>query len=55
MIAFLCMQNVTKAKLGYNPVEVDPEKMVDMARTDPQSMASYSVSDAVATYYLYMV
>lgn len=45
---------MTKEKLGYNPVEVDPEKMMDMARAEPQAMASYSVSDAVATYYLYM-
>ncbi|GMH42344.1 hypothetical protein BSKO_10263 [Bryopsis sp. KO-2023] len=48
------LKNVTKAKLGYKPVEVDPEKMLDMARMEPQAMASYSVSDAVATYYLYM-
>jgi DNA polymerase epsilon subunit 1 len=45
---------VTKAKLGYDPVEVDPEEMVPLAQTRPQAMASYSVSDAVATYYLYM-
>lgn len=48
------MQAVTKAKLGYDPVEVDPEDMVPLAQTQPQAMASYSVSDAVATYYLYM-
>jgi hypothetical protein len=47
-------QAVTKAKLGYDPVEVDPEEMVPLAQTKPQAMASYSVSDAVATYYLYM-
>ena len=47
-------QAVTKAKLGYDPVEVDPEEMVPLAQTQPQAMASYSVSDAVATYYLYM-
>ena len=45
---------VTKYKLGYDPVEVDPEDMVRLAAEQPQSMASYSVSDAVATYYLYM-
>nr|CAD1820134.1 unnamed protein product [Ananas comosus var. bracteatus] len=39
------LKAVTKAKLGYNPLEVNPEDM---------KMASYSVSDAVATYYLYM-
>ena len=49
-----CVQAVTKAKLGYDPVEVDPEDMVPLAQTEPQAMASYSVSDAVATYYLYM-
>ena len=45
---------VTKYKLGYEPVEVDPEDMVRLAAERPQAMASYSVSDAVATYYLYM-
>ncbi|KAH7671417.1 DNA-directed DNA polymerase protein [Dioscorea alata] len=39
------LKAVTKAKLGYDPLEVNPEDMI---------MASYSVSDAVATYYLYM-
>ena len=47
-------QMVTKYKLGYEPVEVDPEDMVRLAAERPQAMASYSVSDAVATYYLYM-
>jgi DNA polymerase epsilon subunit 1 len=81
------LQAVTKAKLGYNPLEVNPEDMVRFAMEQPQvylsacvtaclcvvviipnipfylffsplfpfqTMASYSVSDAVATYYLYM-
>ena len=48
------VQAVTKTKLGYDPVEVDPEDMVPLAQTAPQAMAAYSVSDAVATYYLYM-
>lgn len=48
------LKAVTKAKLGYDPVEVDPEEMLPMARDQPQAMASYSVSDAVSTYYLYM-
>ncbi|XP_019095087.1 PREDICTED: DNA polymerase epsilon catalytic subunit A-like [Camelina sativa] len=77
-------QAVTKAKLGYDPLEVNPEDMVRFAQEKPQyttlrsghrfqainwsklldfsslccsackTMASYSVSDAVATYYLYM-
>ena len=34
-------------------MEVDPEDMVRFARERPAHMASYSVSDAVATYYLY--
>ena len=46
------MQAVTKAKLGYNPVEVDPEDMMRFAAEQPQTMAAYSVSDAVATFYL---
>jgi len=48
------LKAVTKAKLGYNPVEVDPEDMLPFAQEQPQTMAAYSVSDAVATYYLYM-
>lgn len=48
------LKAVTKAKLRYNPVEVDPEEMVRMASEEPREMANYSVSDAVATYYLYM-
>ena len=50
----MTMQAVTKAKLGYNPIEVDPEDMMRFAAEEPQTMASYSVSDAVATFYLYM-
>ncbi|KHN69707.1 DNA polymerase epsilon [Ordospora colligata OC4] len=48
------LKAVTKAKLGYFPDEVDPEEMVDLAIADPDRMASYSVSDAVATYFLYV-
>jgi DNA polymerase epsilon subunit 1 len=48
------LQAVCKTKLGYDPVEVAPEDMVRLAQDKPQMMASYSVSDAVATYYLYM-
>ncbi|KAL4326663.1 hypothetical protein AHAS_Ahas13G0022600 [Arachis hypogaea] len=47
------LKAVTKAKLGYDPLEVNPEDMVCFAKEKPQTMASYSVSDAVATYYLY--
>lgn len=50
----LPLQAVTKAKLGYNPVEVDPEDMLRFAAEQPQTMAAYSVSDAVATMYLYL-
>ena len=45
---------VTKAKLGYDPVELDYELQVEYARTRPQELAEYSVSDSVATYFLYM-
>ena len=45
---------MTKYKLGYDPVEIDPEDMVRFAAERPHRMAAYSVSDAVATYYLYM-
>ena len=47
------LKKVTVAKLGYDPVELDPEKMMDFARNRPNDLAAYSVSDAVATYYLY--
>lgn len=45
---------MTSAKLGYDPLELDPELMTPLAGSDPQTLANYSVSDAVATYYLYM-
>ena len=48
------LKAVTTIKLGYNPDEIDPEDMTRFAREQPQTLASYSVSDAVATYYLYM-
>jgi DNA polymerase epsilon subunit 1 len=47
------LKAVTRYKLGYDPVEVDPELMVRYAQERPQHMAAYSVSDAVCTYYLY--
>ncbi|KAJ1543671.1 DNA polymerase epsilon catalytic subunit, partial [Nowakowskiella sp. JEL0078] len=50
----LKFQAVTKSKLGYNPMELDPEDMTRFATERPQTLAQYSVSDAVATYYLYM-
>ncbi|EKM53261.1 uncharacterized protein PHACADRAFT_99155 [Phanerochaete carnosa HHB-10118-sp] len=48
------LKAVTTAKLGYNPIELDPELMTPYAMEQPQILAQYSVSDAVATYYLYM-
>ncbi|KAI9091268.1 putative POL2-DNA polymerase epsilon, calytic subunit A [Phlyctochytrium arcticum] len=48
------LKAVTTAKLGYNPMELDPEDMTRFAAEQPQVLAQYSVSDAVATYYLYM-
>ncbi|XP_013399576.1 DNA polymerase epsilon catalytic subunit A [Lingula anatina] len=48
------LKAVAKAKLRYDPVELDPEEMCRMANEQPQVLANYSVSDAVATYYLYM-
>lgn len=47
------LKAVTTAKLGYNPTELDPELMVPYATENPQYLSEYSVSDAVATYYLY--
>ena len=48
------LKAVTVAKLGYDPDELDPELMTRYANERPQTLAEYSVSDAVATYYLYM-
>lgn len=48
------LKAVAKAKLRYDPVELDPEDMCKMAVEDPQTLSNYSVSDAVATFYLYM-
>ena len=48
------LKAVTRYKLGYDPVELDPEDMMTFCTTHPQVLATYSVSDAVATYYLYM-
>ncbi|XP_953446.1 DNA polymerase epsilon (catalytic subunit), putative [Theileria annulata] len=48
------LKQVCKLMLKYNPVEIDPEDMVHLARVTPQKLAVYSVSDAVATYHLYM-
>ncbi|KAB7504214.1 DNA polymerase epsilon catalytic subunit A [Armadillidium nasatum] len=48
------LKAVAKAKLRYDPVELDPEDMCPLAASQPQVLANYSVSDAVATYYLYM-
>jgi DNA polymerase epsilon subunit 1 len=48
------LKAVTTSKLGYNPIELDPELMVQYAQEKPQALAQYSVSDAVATYYLYL-
>lgn len=47
------LKAVTTAKLGYNPTELDPELMTRYAVEKPQVLSEYSVSDAVATYYLY--
>ncbi|XP_068086023.1 DNA polymerase epsilon catalytic subunit 1 [Anabrus simplex] len=48
------LKAVAKAKLRYDPVELDPEDMCRLAAEEPQVLCNYSVSDAVATYYLYM-
>ncbi|KAL3113616.1 hypothetical protein niasHT_010645 [Heterodera trifolii] len=47
------LKAATREKLRYEPVELDPEQMLPMARNQPNVLASYSVSDAVSTYYLY--
>jgi len=47
------LKAVAKAKLRYDPVELDPEDMCRLASEEPEILANYSVSDAVATFYLY--
>eukprot|EP00727_Mastigamoeba_balamuthi_P002173 m51a1_g11953 putative dna polymerase epsilon catalytic subunit a (2223) ;mRNA; r:757795-765860 len=47
------LKAVTKAKLGYDPIELDPEDMTRLAAEEPQTLTAYSVSDAVATFYLF--
>ena len=47
------LKAVTRAKLGFDPIEVDPEEMLPMAQSEPRRMAAYSVSDAISTYYLF--
>lgn len=48
------LKAVTRIKLGYFPDDLNPEIMVECAQKDPHRLASYSVSDVVATYYLFM-
>ena len=50
---FTSLLTLFQAKLRYDPVELDPEDMCRLASEQPQVLANYSVSDAVATYYLY--
>ena len=47
----LLLQAVTKAQLGYNPIEVDLEDMTSFSPEEPQTMDSYSVADAVANQH----
>lgn len=49
------LKAVTKEKLQYNPLELDPEDICPLGTEDPQRLANYSVSDAYATYYLYII
>eukprot|EP00917_Polyrhabdina_sp_WS-2016_P013570 GHVP01029742.1.p1 GENE.GHVP01029742.1~~GHVP01029742.1.p1 ORF type:complete len:1499 (+),score=286.83 GHVP01029742.1:49-4497(+) len=48
------LKAVTEVKLGYLPLELDPEKMVEFGRTNPFYLSSYCVSDSLSTYYLYL-
>ena len=38
------LKAVTKAKLNYDPIEVDPEEMVWLAKNSTQRLAEYSIS-----------
>lgn len=48
------LKAVTRVLLGFEPEEIPPEEMMQAAKERPIEMATYSVSDAVCTYYLYM-
>eukprot|EP00792_Barthelona_sp_PAP020_P004667 TRINITY_DN2272_c0_g1_i1.p1 TRINITY_DN2272_c0_g1~~TRINITY_DN2272_c0_g1_i1.p1 ORF type:complete len:2452 (+),score=585.46 TRINITY_DN2272_c0_g1_i1:989-7357(+) len=48
------LKAVTRYKLNYDPYQLDPEDIALFAKTHPTELANYSVSDAVATYDLYM-
>ncbi|KAG9390447.1 DNA polymerase epsilon catalytic subunit A [Carpediemonas membranifera] len=48
------LKAVCREKLRYDPHELDPEEMTPLAHSNPFVYAQYSVSDAVATYYLYV-
>lgn len=48
------LKAVTRALLGFEPEEIPPEEMMAAAKERPKEMATYSVSDAVCTYFLYM-
>lgn len=47
------LKAVTKKKLGFDPIEVDPEEMLPLAKSNPQALCEYSVSDAICTFLLY--
>lgn len=48
------LKAVTRALLGFAPEELNPEEMTPAAQDRPQELATYSVSDALVTYHLYM-
>lgn len=48
------LKSVTEIKLGFAPLKVDFEETAEKARIAPFQLASYAVSDALSTYYLYM-
>eukprot|EP00400_MALV-I_sp_L67-5_P001310 gene1310-583_t len=47
------LKSVTQKKLKYTAEDLDPELMTPYAKEQPQVLAKYSVSDAVATYFIY--
>ncbi|CAF2796362.1 unnamed protein product [Rotaria sp. Silwood2] len=48
------LKAVTKVKLHYNSIEINPEDMRRLAVEQSQTLANDSVSYVVAKYYLYM-
>lgn len=46
------LKDVAKAKLSFEADDLDPEQMMQLAKTNPTQMLHYNISDVVTTYIL---